>query len=144
MVGKIIVSLLVIYIYIFLKTRENINRKEKQKWLSCDLLFLLLPILLLIENDLIKMAIYIVLSMICCLIYIHKHKGSTYDDKMKWKLKTGIILLIYLIPTIFYFIFLNQKYLLVLYGIISLLCYFNETIILFLNKIEIKIRSRKE
>ena len=72
---KAIVSLFIIYIYIFLKTRENVNNKNKHTWINYDLLFLLTPFIYFIKNDLGKMAIFIVLSVVCTLIYIYKNNS---------------------------------------------------------------------
>ena len=139
---KVVVSLLIIYIYIFLKTRGNINSKGKHIWLNYDLLFLLTPFIYFIKNDLGKMAIFIILSVICTLIYIYKNKNQKI--KKNYKLKTSIILLINLIPLLIYLILGNIKYLVGLYVIMSVLCYFNHYIVKSINMIEKKFIKHKK
>ncbi len=133
---KVFVSLLIIYIYIFLKTRINLSKKGKQTWVSIDLLFLSIIGFLFIKNDLAKMALYIILSLICCLTYIHKNNNVTIIENKRDKIKIGLVILMSLLPYIIYLSFLDN--IIILYSIVSILCYFNDSIILFLNKLESK------
>jgi hypothetical protein len=127
---KFIVSVVLYYVYVYLKTRSNYKENIKECLISFDLLVFLIPLLIFVSNDYSKMAIFIGLLMILSLINLHKIKKR---EKVNKKIQL-LIIMIYLIPTIIYACTFKLKYLVLVYTVLGINIYLYDIIIFIINK----------
>ena len=128
---KFIVSIVLYYVYLYLKTRRKEEKIMKQTFLTFDLIVFFMPFLTFVADDLTKMAIFIGIMMSLSLIDIYKREKlkETIDRK-----KQIGILILYFIPTIVYLVFFNMDYLTIVYSILGIMLYFYDIAYFLLNK----------
>ncbi len=128
---KFIVSIVLYYVYMYLKTRGKKNKTLKETFLVFDLVVFLLPFLYFINDDLIKMAIFIGIMMSLSLVEIYKRE--TPKETIDRKKQIGI-LVVYSIPTIVYLFFFEVNDLIIVYGILGFMLYLYDIVYFLINK----------
>ncbi len=128
---KFIVSIVLYYVYLYLKTRRKEEKTMKQTFLTFDLIVFFLPSLTFVADDLTKMAIFIGIMMSLSLIDIYKREKP--KETIDRKKQIGILIL-YFIPTIVYLVFFNMDYLTIVYSILGIMLYFYDIAYFLLNK----------
>ena len=128
---KFIVSIVLYYVYMYLKTRGKKNKTLKETFLVFDLVVFLLPFLYFINDDLIKMAIFIGIMMSLSLVEIYKRE--TPKETIDRKKQIGI-LVVYSIPTIVYLFFFEVNDLIIVYCILGFMLYLYDIVYFLVNK----------
>lgn len=128
---KFIVSIVLYYVYMYLKTRGKKNKMLKETFLVFDLVVFLLPFLYFINDDLIKMAIFIGIMMSLSLVEIYKRE--TPKETIDRKKQIGI-LAVYSIPTIVYLFFFEVNDLIIVYCILGFMLYLYDIVYFLVNK----------
>ena len=80
---KFVVSVVLYYVYVYLKTREKKEKTIKQVFLSFDLFLFLIPLLVFIEDDLTKMALFLGIFMALALVVVYKKENPKEIMKKK-------------------------------------------------------------
>lgn len=128
---KFIVSIVLYYVYVYLKTRGKKNKTLKETFLVFDLVVFVFPFLYFINDDLIKMAIFIGIMMSLSLVEIYKRE--TPKEIIDIKKQIGI-LAVYSIPTIVYLFFFEVSDLIIVYCILGFMLYLYDFVYFLINK----------
>ena len=128
---KFVVSVVLYYVYVYLKTREKKEKTIKQVFLSFDLFLFLIPLLVFIEDDLTKMALFLFFFMALALVVVYKKENLKEIMKKKNQI---LILLPFFIPTIVYLFFFFLFLLVLVYCILGSMLYLYDFLYFLINK----------
>lgn len=128
---KFIVSIVLYYVYVYLKTRRKQNKTIKQVFLSFDLILFLIPLLSFVENDLTKMALFIGNMMVLSLMDIYKGKQAKEKRESKQEI---LFLLPFFVPTIVYLFIFDIDHLVFVYCILGGMLYLYDFVYFLINK----------
>lgn len=128
---KFIVSVVLYYVYVYLKTREKKEKTIKQVFLSFDLFLFLIPLLTFIEDVLTKMALFIGIIMALALVMVYKKEKPKEIMKKKDQI---LVLLPFFIPTIVYLFFFDIDLLVLVYFILGSMLYLYDFLYFLINK----------
>ena len=117
---KFVVSVVLYYVYVYLKTREKKEKTIKQVFLSFDLFLFLIPLLVFIEDDLTKMALFLGIFMALALVVVYKKENPKEIMKKKNQI---LILLPFFITTSLYLFFLDIELIVIYYCIFGSMLY---------------------
>lgn len=121
---KFVVSFIVYYVYIFLKTKVVIYNVKTKSKINFEFLWGILFLLFLISNDLLKFAFFILISSILSLIFLYQYKNKKIKEKKEAKWQIIILMILYLLPIIPCVCFFDLKwisYFYLLFGVLSIL-----------------------
>ena len=161
---KFIISLLVLFIYTFFKTKKSFHmlqqnwyneglryikwmvKNKKQVFLNYDLVFVALLIFLIIKvNSLFIMATIVILYTFLSLWYINKEKNEQVKLSLKITARVKRLFItqtiLYLIPVIIIYFKFNEDHLLIYYLIMGLLVYLNYFVTLITSYINYPIEK---
>jgi len=146
MLLKFIVSLFIVFIYIFLKSKKSFHMLQQNwynegnryiKWifsnkkkvfLNIDILFLIFIIGMWISPK-VEMCIFIVLYMIIALIYINNTKKEQVKKPLVFTSRVKRLcfttMLLYILPVIYMYVTFNETNIYLYYLIIGLMVYLN-------------------
>ena len=153
---KFIVSLVLMYLYVYLKTKKSFHmlqqnwyndgnryvkwiiKNKKQEFLNIDILILLLLVFKLsnvkLETVMITFVIFYVLEAI---FYLNRSKKEQEKLKLKFTSRVKRLLfttfILYLIPTIIMYFNFNETNLIYYYIILGIMVYLNNIIVILAN-----------
>lgn len=136
---KFIVSMFVYYLYIFLKNKIDLEiNRNIWKW-NVDYLWIFVGLMFFISNIQARLSFFVCISLVITLLFLWQNKNVSLKNKTYFIQKI-ILMVIYMIPSIFYMIFFQEKYLIYFYigmGLFSLLSPF------LVKKIKICAKKKK-